>query len=124
MIILSNGQKLPETGDFGDVWFPALEDNIQRNNDHDHDGTNSNQLSSQNILGVVQSILSGDFSADGDRLSATISLAGGAVTLDSKTVVLRDPTTKNPLYMDYEKVGTTQLKVFTDIARDVEVIIV
>ena len=41
MIVLSNGYKLPETGDFGDVWFPALEDNIQRINTHNHDGTDS-----------------------------------------------------------------------------------
>jgi len=124
MIILSNGYKLPETGDFGDVWFPALEDNIQRTNDHTHNGTNSSKISSSSINVITQAIASGDFAPDGDRLSATISLAGGAVSLDTKTVIVRDGTTKNPLYMDIQKIGTTQLKVFTEIARDVEVVIV
>lgn len=124
MVILSNGYKLPETGDFGDIWFPALEDNIQRTNDHTHNGTDSNKLSSLNIAGFVQQVVSGDFSADGDRLSTTISLAGGSGNIDEKIVVTRDPVTKNPLHMDIEKTGLTSIKIYTPIARDVEVIIV
>lgn len=124
MIILSNGYKLPETGDFGDVWFPALEDNIQRTNDHNHDGTNSSKIPATSLQASVQQVVSGDFSADGDRLSTTVSLAGGAGNIDEKTVVLRDPTTKNPLYMDIEKTGLTSIKIYTPIARDVEVVLV
>lgn len=124
MIILSNGYKLPEIGDFGDVWFPALEDNIQRTNDHNHDGTNSNKIPSTSLTALVQAVASGDFAVDGDRFSATISLAGGAGNIDEKTVVLRDPTTKNPLHMDIEKIGLSQIKIYTEIARDVEVVVV
>ena len=40
-ITLSNGYIKPEDGDTGAVWFDALEDNIQRVNDHNHDGSNS-----------------------------------------------------------------------------------
>ena len=124
MIILSNGYKLPEVGDFGDVWFPALEDNIQRTNDHNHNGTNSNKIPATSIQASVQQVLSGDFAADGDRLSTTVSLTGGAGNIDEKTVVLRDPVTKNPFLMDIEKVSSTQIKIYTPIAKNVEVVLV
>lgn len=52
MIILSNGYKLPESPDTGDIFFGAIEFDIQRLNDHSHNGTDSALLStvSQNIL--------------------------------------------------------------------------
>lgn len=124
MIILSNGYKLPETGDFGDVWFPSLEDNIQRTNDHNHDGTNSNNIPATSLVAFVQTVAAGDFAPDGDRQSATISLAGGAGNIDQKTVVIRDAVSKNPIYLDIEKVSSTQIKLYTEIARDFEVVIV
>jgi hypothetical protein len=54
MIILSKGYKLPQSPDTGDVFFPAIEFDIQRLNDHHHDGINSQLLGSatQNILAV------------------------------------------------------------------------
>lgn len=124
MVILSNGYKLPEVGDFGDVWFPALEANITRVNSHDHDGSNSSKISAQNIVGFTQNIAAGDFAVDGDRFSVTVILAGGALTIDQQTVFFRDPVTKNHLQMDFEKVTGTQIKIYTPIVRDIEVIIV
>ena len=41
MLTLSYGFKKPQSGDKGNVFFPALEDNAQLLNDHDHDGSNS-----------------------------------------------------------------------------------
>lgn len=123
MIVLSNGYKLPETGDFGDVWFPALEDNITRVNSHNHDGSNSEKLSSINIASVVQTVLAGTFSASGDEFRSLVSLAGGAVEVDSNHVAFRDPTTKEPIYMRYEKETLTSIYVYTNIVRDIEVVI-
>ncbi len=52
MQTLSYGYKLPANPDTGDQFFPAMEFNIQRLNDHNHDGSNSAPLGTvpQNIL--------------------------------------------------------------------------
>jgi hypothetical protein len=49
VIVLAHGYKLPESGDKGSVWFPALEDNIEQCDSHDHDGVNSALIGSQNV---------------------------------------------------------------------------
>lgn len=41
---LSFGFKRPEDGDKGDVFFPALEDNITQVNNHDHDGVTADKV--------------------------------------------------------------------------------
>lgn len=52
MQTLSHGYKLPQNTDTGDVVFPAMEENIRRLNDHNHDPSNSAPLASipQEIL--------------------------------------------------------------------------
>lgn len=65
MQTLSYGYKLPETSDTGTIVFPALEDDIQQLNDHDHNGTNSAQLPAQSILGIPQNILAINWVANG-----------------------------------------------------------
>lgn len=124
MIVLSNGYKLPETGDFGDVWFPALEDNIQQTNDHTHNGSDSEKLPETSIVAIVQTIDAGDFSAAGDEFSATVILAGGAVDIDTKHVVFRDPSTKEQIHLRYEKVTNTTVNVFTNIVETVEALLI
>lgn len=58
MQMLSMGYKKPANADTGDVFFPAMADNIQLLNDHNHDGVTSKPLSS-----VSQSILSANWVA-------------------------------------------------------------
>lgn len=52
MLTLTKGFKKPQSPDTGDIFFPAMEQNIQQLNDHTHDGTTSQLLSTntQNIL--------------------------------------------------------------------------
>lgn len=123
MIIQSNGYKLPETGDFGDIWFPALEDNITRVNSHNHDGNNSEKIISTSMEAVVQSVLSGSFTPSGDEFVSLVTLAGGLVDVDKKHVVFRDPTTKEPISMRYEKFSTSQINIYTHFVQDIEVLI-
>lgn len=56
MLTLSFGYLKPENGDKGSIWFPALADDIQQLNDHDHDGLTSAKLTSQSIIGVADTI--------------------------------------------------------------------
>lgn len=53
MDVLSYGYKKPQDGDTGDVFFPAIEDNIQRVNDHTHDGVNSAFIASQSPSATI-----------------------------------------------------------------------
>lgn len=121
MQTLSNGYKLPETGDFGDEWFPALEDNITRVNGHSHNGTDSEKLSSDSIEALTDTIASGSFGVDGSRFSATITLLSG-MEVDSTQISFRDPTTKNPIALEYEKFSVTQIKVFAHFVQNIEVV--
>ena len=68
MRTLDYGRKLPEDTDPGELWFPAFEYNIQRDDEHDHDGDNSPRLTSvTSSLPSTQDILSADW----------VSLGGG-----------------------------------------------
>lgn len=58
---LSNGYIRPDTGDRGATFFPALEQNIQRLNDHNHDGTNSERLSPTSIDNTLQTLSNVDW---------------------------------------------------------------
>lgn len=62
---LSYGYVKPQNGDNGSIWFPALEDNIQQLNDHAHDGVDSAQISSSDILKGSVTINSASWTSDG-----------------------------------------------------------
>jgi hypothetical protein len=62
---LSFGYIQPQNGDPGSIWFPALNDDIQQLNDHDHDGSNSAQLSSSNLLNGAVVILAAAWISNG-----------------------------------------------------------
>ena len=121
MQILSNGFKLPETGDFGDVYFPALEDTITQLNDHTHNGTDSEQLASTSIAGSYVSVLSGAFTDQGDgywRATVTVPNSG---LVDNHVVVCKDPTTKDQVYLKVVKLSSTQVYIYTNYVQNFEV---
>jgi len=57
MLTLTYGYKKPQTGDRGVPFFTAMEDNIQRLNDHTHNGSDAALLSAQSIVGIETTIL-------------------------------------------------------------------
>lgn len=120
MQVLSNGYKLPETGDFGDVWFPALEDNITRVNSHNHDGSNSEKLSSKNITAESQTVVSGSFSASGNAFRATVNMPAGLL-FDDSAIICKDPTTKDQIHLKIEKINVSQFYLYTNFVQDFEV---
>lgn len=63
MQTLSYGYQKPQTGDLGPVLFPAMENNIQRLNDHNHDGSNSAQLTRTAVASSTQTLSSASWSA-------------------------------------------------------------
>ncbi len=62
---LSYGWIKPQTGDRGSTFFPQLEANIQKDNDHTHNGTNSAFLSPSafSVTGFTSTIASGSWAA-------------------------------------------------------------
>lgn len=121
MQILSNGYKLPETGDFGNVWFPALEDNIQRVNDHDHDGSNSERIPSTSVNNSTVAVASGDFADQGDGYwRATVSTPGG-VNFDEKMPLTRLDSGGDTVYPRYEKVSSTSMYVYVNTPANMTV---
>lgn len=76
---LSNGYKNPETGDRGTSWFADLNFDIERLNDHNHDGSNSEQISAKYITKSSATIASGAWGADlgGSSYKQTITLPSG-----------------------------------------------
>lgn len=75
---LSNGYKNPETGDRGSSWFADLNFNIERVNNHTHDGTNSELLNASNITKSSATISAGSWGSDlgGSTYKQTITLPG------------------------------------------------
>jgi len=65
MQTLSYGYKKPQNGDKGQPLFTALEENIQRVNDHSHNGINSPALTAQSIQGIQDTILAASWAAFG-----------------------------------------------------------
>lgn len=122
MIVLSNGYQLPEDGDLGDVWFPALEHNIQRLNDHTHNGVDSEKLQTSSIEAISTTIDSGDFSLVGDEYEYTLTLPA-LVQVDTSHISFRDATTREPIYLRFEIVSVTQIKVFSNAPVSVIVVI-
>lgn len=122
MIILSKGYKKPESGDFGDEWFPAIEDNIDRVNSHNHDGINSETLVSQNISASFQTILVGAFVDQGNGYwKATVATPGG-LPVDNFAIKFRDPTLKEAMHPRFEKVTATSIDVYINTPQTIEVL--
>jgi len=118
MIILSNGYKQPETGDFGDIWFPSLEDNIQRLNDHTHDGNDSEKLTATSTVGIIASILSGEFTVQGNgEFRALVSVPVGG-EFDTMNIQFRDASTGEQVHLRHEKFSATQYYVYTNFVED------
>lgn len=61
MQTLTYGLKLPDTGDKGSVFFPALEDNIVHLNAHDHNGINSVKIDATGLIASTLAVPNGSW---------------------------------------------------------------
>lgn len=113
MQTLSNGFKLPDSGDQGPVVFPALEGNIQQLNDHTHNGTNSEKLSGTSIEPTAATILLANWVQIGTtgRFKQTVTVPAN-ITVDTATMQFRLPT-GHMIFPTVEKVTATTYDVYT-----------
>lgn len=114
MLVLSYGYSKPQTGDQGTALFTALENNIQRVNDHSHDGIDSAQLTPQAIPGVTQTISSASWATYGGpngHYRQSVTLPAG---FDFDTVAFSFRTTAGAvIHPTVEKISDTQMYVYT-----------
>ena len=120
-LILSNGYKKPESGDLGTSFFPDLENNIQRVNDHTHNGVNSNKLTPLSFALITDTIDSGDFSLVSDRYRSLETVPAGTSVAET-TIAFRDATTKQTYFLDIELVTPTTYYVYSMFPLDLEVV--
>jgi len=121
MITLSNGYKLPQNGDLGDVWFTALASNIQAINDHTHNGINSEKLDSSSVTSLSSTINTGDFTLVGGEYTVQITLPS-LMQVDTTEISFRDATTREPVYVRYERFSVTQINIYSNTALNLIVV--
>ena len=113
---LTYGFVKPQSGDRGSALFTALEDNIQKLNDHTHNGTNSAKLPAQSITGVEQTIASGSWVTYGGptgfyRQQVTVP---AGFDYDNVTISFRESgSTGSVIHPTVERVSDTQYYVYT-----------
>lgn len=114
MQTLSNGYLLPETGDRGSVFFPALESNIQRLNGHTHNGSDSEKLNSEAIEAIVDtaSLVPANWSLQANGQYRAAVTMPGSLQFDTSTIQLR--TNDRMLYADVEKITINTFYVYVN----------
>lgn len=114
MQTLSNGYLLPETGDRGNVFFPALESNIQRVNDHNHTGSDSEKLTPEAFEGIVDttSLIPANWSLHTNGLYRAAVTMPGNKLFDTTSINLR--LNNKPIYGDIEKITNNTFYVYVN----------
>jgi hypothetical protein len=107
--VLSKGYKKPSNPTYGDLWFPAMEDNIQRMNDHTHNGTDGAQIANQTV-----SASSGSWGSDlgGGSYRQLITTPTG-MQYDSTRISVRRSTGEQA-YPTLERVSATTFYIYTN----------
>lgn len=120
-LTLSNGYKKPEDGDTGASWFDDLEFDIQRLNDHSHDGVNSNLLTGSSITAQTLNFATADWGSPTDGLYSQTKTIPGSLTYDN-TVKEARLANGDVAYLDIIRASNTTITVKTnDNSQDVNV---
>lgn len=116
MQTLSYGFKKPQNPDKGDVWFPAMEANIQQLNDHTHNGTNSAYIATQpNQVPTTQVIAAASWVAVAGiaGLYRQLVTMPGTLVYDTSIITMR-LANGNIVYAQIEKAAASQYYVYTN----------
>lgn len=83
------GYRVPETGDPAKGiggWYESIEFDIDRLDQHNHDGTNSRQLSSSAIPTETVSILAAGWAVDGVSYKQTVTMPAAVPEINDVSV--------------------------------------
>lgn len=107
---LTYGRKVPSSGERG--FWEALEDNIERDDAHDHDGLNSKKLKAKNFDKDTSTISSDDWDDQGGgTYKQTITLPSG-YSMATVTIWFIITSTGHPVFPTVEKVSNTSYDVY------------
>lgn len=106
---LSYGFEKPSNPTYGDLFWPAMERNIQRMNDHTHNGTNSAR-----IAATTAEVLSAAWGSDlgGGTYRQTITCPAGFTFDTCRIEVRRD--TGEVVYPKLVRVTSTTFYIYTN----------
>lgn len=118
---LAYGRIKPQDGDIGDEIFDALENNIDLNDAHTHDGVTSAPIPSTNIQKTTQALLAANWSVVGNGIyKQTVTMSTG--TFDNSIPMFRDTDDNSQYFLRAEKVAANQFDVFiNDNSKNVTV---
>lgn len=112
MVTLSYGFKKPSAPDRGNIVFPAMEDNIQRLNDHTHDGSNSAPVPGSSIVAGSTTLLAASWVSLGGGHYRQQGTVPAGYNFDTQTMSFR-LTSGHYIYPTVEKISATQFWVYT-----------
>ena len=115
MLTLSYTFEKPVTGDKGSVFFPALERNIQKLNDHTHNGSNSSKLTSVAVVAPSSSVAAASWGVDlGDgQYRQSITVPSGVVFYE-QGMQCYNSDTGEICYLKIVKITTTTFYVYVN----------
>jgi len=122
MQTLTYGYQKPEDGDRSTTWFPALASNVQKLNDHTHDGVNSSQVNPAGLdkTNFSQSFAAGDsggWIADGaypGNYYKDISVPAGVLEINDYFVKLIDSSVNSVLSLSWERIDAQSYRVHSN----------
>jgi hypothetical protein len=113
-ITLSFGYIKNQTGDKGSVFWPDLEFNIQRINDHSHNGVNSAKLTTASIDALTNNVLAAGWEPVVDQLGTfkqTVTSPAG-VNLDKHYPRFKNEATGEVLFLSFVQLNDSQYDVY------------
>lgn len=110
---LSNGYKRPSAGDTD--WWDQQEDNIQRMNDHDHDGVTGEKIAARNVTKSTSTIAASDWGSDlgGSSYSCTVSMPAGH-EFDNAVFLIYDTDSGAQIQPTLTKVNATSFTLMVN----------
>lgn len=114
MLTLTYGFQKPQSGDRSSALFTALEQNIQKVNDHTHDGANSPLLDAKNIQASSQALSSGNWVTYGGPAGFFRQLVTLPTGFLFDTVQFSFRLNGNPICLEVEKVSATTYYLYSN----------
>ncbi len=114
MLTLTYGYKKPEDTDWGSIFWDALAYDIQRLNDHSHDGSNSASISAGSFLVSTQAISAANWIATSGGQYRQLLTMPGLFTYDTRNISFRIATTGEILHIETLKAAANTYYVYTN----------
>lgn len=121
MDLTTYGYKIPKTPDTGQTWFSNLEFDIQRLNDHSHNGVDSTLLATNAVTVTTQAIASASWGSDlgGGTYKQSITLPSVGATpaqllFNAIGIEIRVTSTKEVVYPKIIRTGASTYDIYTN----------